>query len=56
MLRATPLDAPVGAAVRQPLRLVPLDLGVHVREDAVEIVSREGVVGAPDELEVSHGT
>jgi hypothetical protein len=50
------VDPPVEAAVGQPLRLVPFDLGVHVREDAVEIVSCKGRVGALDELEVSHGT
>ena len=36
--------------MRQPLRLVPLDLGVHVGHDGVEIVARKGDVRSLDEV------
>ena len=36
----------VGASVRKPLRLLPLDLLVHVREDGVHVAAREGFVRA----------
>ena len=44
----------VEATVRQTLRLVPFDLGIHVAEDRVEVVAGEGVVGTLDDLHGAH--
>ena len=55
MLRRTSSSAAVDAAVRQPLRLLPLDLRIHVGEHGVQVAARERVVGAPDDVDRVHG-
>ena len=49
MFRRTSSSPVIEAAVREALRLVPLDLRVHVAEDAVHVVAGKGVVGALDD-------
>ena len=48
------VDPAVVAAVREALRLAPLDVRVHVGEHSVEVVTGECLVGALDELEIPH--
>ena len=45
-------EAAVRPAVRESLRLLPLDPLVHVREDSVHVSPREGVVRAADDSHV----
>ena len=40
------VDPVVDAPVREPLRLVPFDVGVHVRQHGVHVPARERLVGA----------
>jgi quercetin dioxygenase-like cupin family protein len=44
----------VEAAVGQSLGLVPLDVRVHVAEDAVHVVPRERLVGPFDDVDIVH--
>jgi mannose-6-phosphate isomerase-like protein (cupin superfamily) len=53
-VRPNLVEAVIEAAVRQALRLVPLDLGVHVAEHGVHVASLERVVGAFDDLDNVH--
>ena len=46
--------AAVEPAVREPLRLVPLDLGIEIGEHRLQVVALEGVVGATDEVDGPH--
>jgi mannose-6-phosphate isomerase-like protein (cupin superfamily) len=48
------VETVVETAVRQALRLVPLDLGVHVAEHGVHVAPLERVVGALDDLDDVH--
>ena len=45
-------DAVVDAAMREPLRLLPLDGVVHVGEDRRHVATGERLVGALDDREV----
>jgi quercetin dioxygenase-like cupin family protein len=49
------VEAAVEPAVRQTLGLVPFDLRMHVGHDRVHVVTCERVVGAPHEVDRSHG-
>ena len=54
MFARTSSSAVVVTAVRQALGLMPLDLGMHVAEHPVEVVARERVVRAPDDVDRAH--
>src|SRR6476660_6976973 len=48
------VEAAVEPAVRQTLRLVPLDRRIHVAEHAVQVAARERGVRTPDDLDGAH--